>query len=333
MDVREGDMDFMIRGFAFGAAALCAGLMGFAIQRGATCTVAAVEQVVHQRRTARLVALGEASLWVCAGLLVAHHLHLAMRWPTGHALTGRTLAGAALLGLGAFVNRACVFGAIARFGSGEWVYALTPVGFYLGSRLGALHEFAQAPALAGGPPAFAASPVVWIVAVLCVWRIVSACLRGPMALRGWFTARIWTAHTATSVIGVAFLAMLLLVGAWAYTDALADLAHGMTQGLAGRLLLAACLLAGAIVGGWTAGRFRPLRIDAISSLRCLAGGALMGWGSLLIPGSNDGLILVGLPMLWPYAWAAFLTMCVSIGIALWIQARIEARWHGRVSTI
>ena len=97
-------------------------------------------------------------------------------------------------------------------------------------------------------------------------------------------------------------------------------------------MLAICLLAGAIVGGWTAGRFRPLRADAISAVRCLAGGALMGWGSLLIPGSNDGLILVGLPMLWPYAWAAVLTMCASIGIALWIQGRIEASWRGAVST-
>ena len=326
-------MDIMICGLAFAAAVLCAGLMGFAIQRGATCTVAAVDQLVNQRKTARLVALAEASLWVCAGLLVAHHLHLAMRWPTGHALTGRTRAGAVLLGLGAFVNRACVFGAIARFGSGEWVYALTPAGFYLGSLLGALHEVPQSQALAGGPPGFAGSPVVWIVAVAFVWRMVAAHRRGGGTLREGVTARIWSPHAATSVIGVAFLAMLLLVGAWAYTDALADLAHGMTQGLAGRLLLAACLLAGAIVGGWTAGRFRPQRLDATSALRCLAGGALMGWGSLLIPGSNDGLILVGLPMLWPYAWAAFLTMCVSIGIALWIQARIAARWRGGVSTI
>ena len=326
-------MDIMIRGLAFAAAALCAGLMGFAIQRGATCTVAAVDQLVNQRKTARLVALAEASLWVCAGLLVAHQLHLAMRWPTGHALTGRTLAGAVLLGLGAFVNRACVFGAIARFGSGEWVYALTPAGFYLGSLLGALDEVPQTQALVGGAPGFAASPAAWIVAIAFVWRMVMAYRQGLVALREWATAGIWSPHAATSVIGVAFLAMLLLVGAWAYTDALADLARGMTQGLAGRLLLAACLLAGAIVGGWTAGRFRPLRVDATSALRCLAGGALMGWGSLLIPGSNDGLILVGLPMLWPYAWAAFLTMCLSIGIALWIQARVEDRWRGGVSTI
>jgi toxin CptA len=327
-------MDIMIRGLAFGAAALCAALMGFAIQRGATCTVAAVDQVVNQRKVARLVALGEASLWVCAGLLAAHALHLAVHWPTGHALTVRTLAGAVLLGLGAWVNRACVFGAIARFGSGEWVYALTPAGFYLGSLLGARQGVVDASArLVGEPDLFAMSPVAWIVAVAFAWRVGAACLRGRAAVRDRAAGGLWSPHAATSVIGIAFLAMLLLVGAWAYTDALADLARGMTGGLAGRLSLAACLLAGAVVGGWTAGRFRARRIHAPAAARCLAGGAMMGWGSLLIPGSNDGLILVGLPMLWPYAWAAFLTMCVSIGIALWIQGRIEARWGGAVSTI
>jgi len=327
-------MELMIRGLAFGAAALCAALMGLAIQRGATCTVAAVDQVVNQRKAARLVALGEASLWVCAGLLAAHALHLAMRWPTGHALTLRTLAGAVLLGLGAWVNRACVFGAIARFGSGEWVYALTPAGFYLGSLLGARHGGVEPPSpLVGGVDMFAMSPVAWIVAAAFAWRLGAACLRGRAALRDKAAAGLWSPHAATSVIGVAFLAMLLLVGAWAYTDALADLARGMTQGLAGRLSLAACLLAGAVVGGWTGGGFRHRRIDAPAAARCLAGGAMMGWGSLLIPGSNDGLILVGLPMLWPYAWAAFLTMCVSIGLAVWIQGRIEDRWRGAVSTI
>ena len=49
---------------------------------------------------------------------------------------GPTLAGAwavhALLGLGAYINRACVFGAIARLGTGEWPYLATPLGFYVG---------------------------------------------------------------------------------------------------------------------------------------------------------------------------------------------------------
>jgi len=42
---------------------------------------------------------------------------------------------------------------------------------------------------------------------------------------------------------------------------------------------------------------------------------MMAFGSLLIPGSNDALILIGMPLLWPYAWIAFLTMCTSIALA------------------
>ncbi len=48
----------------------------------------------------------------------------------------------------------------------------------------------------------------------------------------------------------------------------------------------------------------------------------MGWGTLLIPGGNDGLILVGMPLLWPYAWVAFLTMCITIGLALVVERDI-----------
>ena len=45
----------------------------------------------------------------------------------------------------------------------------------------------------------------------------------------------------------------------------------------------------------------------------------MGWGSLLIPGSNDGLILIGMPLLRPYAWIGFATMCVTIATAMLAQ--------------
>ena len=42
----------------------------------------------------------------------------------------------------------------------------------------------------------------------------------------------------------------------------------------------------------------------------------MAVGSLLIPGSNDGLVLVGLPLLHPHAWLAFGVMCGSIAAAM-----------------
>jgi len=131
--------------------------------------------------------------------------------------------------------------------------------------------------------------------------------------------RVWSPHAATTVIGVTFLLMLLLVGAWAYTDVLAELARGMAGNLAARTLLLVALFAGAMLGGLTAGRFRSTRLSVAQLLKCFAGGLLMGWGSLLIPGGNDGLILVGIPLLWPYAWVAFLTMCVTIGVALGVE--------------
>ncbi|HMC17491.1 MAG TPA: YeeE/YedE thiosulfate transporter family protein [Albitalea sp.] len=318
-------MELLITSLAFIVAALCAATMGFAIQRGATCTVAAVDELLQRRSATRLVALVEASLWVAGGLLVAQQLHALVRVPAGYALTAWTLAGAALLGVGAFVNRACVFGAIARLGSGEWVYLATPLGFYLGClSVEALFAPPAAVPLAAGSPVLAAPGwAAWLVLAAMGWRLTRPLIAlRHTPLRALVATRLWAPRSATAVIGVTFLLMLLAVGAWAYTDVLAELARGMAHSLAARLLLFVCLLFGATLGGWTAGRFKPTPIDARALLRCLAGGVLMGWGSLLIPGGNDGLILVGMPLLWPYAWAAFATMCASIGVAQWLQRRL-----------
>jgi hypothetical protein len=45
----------------------------------------------------------------------------------------------------------------------------------------------------------------------------------------------------------------------------------------------------------------------------------MGCGSLLIPGSNDGLIFIGIPLMRPYAWLAFVSMVLAIAAALLLQ--------------
>ena len=169
-----------------------------------------------------------------------------------------------------------------------------------------------------------------MVAFLLVvgWTVKAWRLAHPLwaPSRSPVVARLWAPHGATTVIALTFLATLLLAGAWAYTDLLADLARGMAANRAARCLLFVALLAGAAWGGWTAGRWRSTRVTGAQLLRCLAGGVLMGWGSLLIPGGNDGLILIGMPLLWPYAWVAFLAMCASIVAALlahgaWMRLR------------
>src|SRR6476660_2681814 len=167
-------MNTALASLAFAVALLCAGVMGYAIQRGATCTVAAVDEVVTQRTVRRLVSLVEAALWVAGGLIVAQTLHLLPQMPAGYAVSGWTVVGGALLGLGAYVNGACVFGAIARFGSGEWAYLLTPLGFYLGCvTVGPVFAAAAPRKLAQTSPVLAAA--AWLVVpfvAFALWRVV-----------------------------------------------------------------------------------------------------------------------------------------------------------------
>ncbi|MBI3716317.1 MAG: YeeE/YedE family protein, partial [Betaproteobacteria bacterium] len=293
---------------------LLAGTMGFAIQRGATCTVAAVDEIVHKRRAHRLASMVEASIWVVAGLLIAQALHLLGKTPSGYAVSVYTIAGGVLLGVGAYVNQACVFGAIARLGSGEWAYVLTPVGFYVGClTVGTLLPMPQPTMLTEPSPILQASTgALVLVTIFVLWRAGRPLVMigtGSQAVRKEITERVWSPHAATAVIGITFVILLVMMGAWAYTDVLAELAQGMAADLGVRVLLLLALLAGAMIGGWTAGRFRATPIAGMQLAKCFLGGLLMGWGSLLIPGSNDGLILLGMPLLWPYAWVAFLTMC------------------------
>jgi toxin CptA len=297
--------------------------MGFAVQRGATCMVAAVDEIVSKRSATRLIAMLEASAIVAGGIILARFAgHLTMA-PATYQLTAWTLLGGAIMGLGAFVARACVFGAVARIGSGDWAYLLVPVGFFLGC-------IAARPLLDLAPPVKVAShslllDQVGLVAVPLValagwrlWRTLSAARQRRL------NEYVWSPHVATGVIGLTFLIMFLTVGAWAYTQVLAEASRGMAQMVGSRMLLLVALFLGAVAGGWTAGRLRWVSPSRIAVVRSLAGGVLLGFGGMLVPGNNDGLILVGLPLLQPYAWAALASMVLAIFLAMKIEQRATA---------
>jgi len=306
----------------FALALACAATMGLAIQRGATCMVAAVDELLSGAPPRRLVALAEAAVWVGAGILLLRMLGVSMFDTTGYRLAPWTLAGAALLGLGAVVNGACVFGALARLGSGEWAYAATPLGFFVGClSADALFGHATPQELRGPSPLLSAPAwVAWLAAagllLRVVWAIKALTVRRDVPRRA-----AWSPHAAPMVISMTFQAMAVLAGAWAFTDVLADVARGMAQSVGARVALAVALVAGAVGGGALAGLLRPVVPSTTAISRCFIGGLMMGWGSLLVPGGNDGLLLLAMPSLWPYAWAAFVAMCLSIAVGLTIVRR------------
>lgn len=293
-------------------ALVSAALMGLAIQRGATCMVAALDEAISERRFGRAAALAEAAIWVgglAAIATAAGWLHMT---PAAYAVTGWTVAGGVLLGVGAWVNRSCVFGAVARIGAGQWAWLATPVGFFLGCLIPV-----EAPMGHTGS-SFGAGPdgviIMVLFALLAIWRVIQA-----MSARH-IGRHLWHPHRATLLIAVTFVTTLLSAGYWAYTDALAALARSMDAMLSLRVLMVAALFGGAVAGGAIAGKLRRERPRVPDVLRCLVGGALMGIGASLVPGSNDGLILLGLPALLPHAWVAVATMALAIALAIRLSA-------------
>jgi hypothetical protein len=261
---------------------------------------------------------------VALGLVVAAAGFAFVASPA-YPLGAATLAGGLLLGIGAWLNGACVFGSIARIGGRDWHYLLTPPGYFLGSLLH--YQLAgdypgaqmQVPAL-GLAPLLGALVLASLLASLLVWR-----RSGPSL------AALWDYRHATIAIGLAFVALTVLAGPWTYTEALGRVSHGYGTTSWHEPALFAALLGGAILGGRSLpspGGFLPRR-----AVLCLVGGGLMGLGGSLVPGGNDNLILVGLPGLQPHAWAAIAVMALAIvagllGEATWRKihfARTESR--------
>jgi uncharacterized membrane protein YedE/YeeE len=299
------------------------GIMGFANQRGDTCTVAAIKEIVATRRINRLAALVETSLWSGGGFVLLNAMGMLPTKPVDYVVGALTALGGSLFGMGALVNRACIFGTVARLGSGEWAYLATPVGFYMGS-LAALYLPTPQQSTR---ESIVLTASTWLVVVVVVLVVARLCEHGLKIRRGNRRTldHVWSPQVATTIIGVTFPVAFVAAGEWTYTDFISDLAHGGDARLPSRLLLYFALLGGAVLGGWTAGRIQLVTPSVGSVIRCLFGGVLMGVGAALIPGGNTGLILVGAPMLWPYAWLAIASICITIYVAIRMATACESR--------
>jgi len=300
-----------VTSFVIGLAAI--GLLGFANQRGPICTVGAIREIVIERRYRRLAALLEASLWVGGGLVILNAAGLLPHAPQGYRASTTTVVGGVLLGIGAFINGTCAVGTIAGIGARQWAYLATLAGFFLGSL--AMVWLAAPQRL--DDPSIILMASAWLLTACIVVFIVRLLTHGRSIRRtGVQPLRyIWSPHVATTIMGLSFLVVFVTVGGWSYTDTLGRLARGATFEMLPSLLLFVALFLGALIGGWTAGESGIKPRKGVTAGRCLLGGGLMGVGATLVPGNSDGLILIGMPLLRPYAWIAFASMCMTIYIA------------------
>jgi toxin CptA len=308
-------------------------LMGVGVQRGNTCTVVAFDDVLHRRSPDRLLAIAYCWLWVAGGLTL-------VKVSTGFTLGAQlfpviiwSVIGGLILGIGAVVNGACTVGTVARIGSGEYAYGLTPVGFFFGCVL-APHVFGRTATTHTGTAATTTSlnhPVAALIglAIVIALTIRRLATHERESLRD-FLHKAWDPRTALMIVAVLFVVVVHIYGAWAYTDLLGDIAKGADKQVVERFALFAALLAGAIVGGRTLRGTRLIGPLAPRVIRCTLGGVLMGIGFSLAPGAFDGLTLLGQPLLLPFAWAVMAASYVTVvlgvlylrsGFGSWIKTR------------
>ena len=272
-------------------------LLGFALNRGSTCAVIAMTELVQEHRPARFVAFLECTLW---GALTYAAWHLMPGLETRWSGFGLAATGGAIFGVGAFVNGACAFGSVGHLGNGDTEFGFTFLGMY---------AVATVAALGGLLPAVMASPMSLAIAppVALVMLIGFAALRFVLQRRNVTAYRNMTC--AMLAVGVAYTTIILLKPGWSIA-----LSHAQPLPLASVVTAAALCAGRACCRGLSRGSRRLSGPLVGGAARRLVGGIMMGVGAVLIPGGNDTMLLVGLPQGAEEAVLAYLLFAASIAI-------------------
>jgi hypothetical protein len=291
-------------------------LAGYATQRGSVCAVRATTELLVERKASRYVGF----LFCAACGLVVMALGSASGRPVFEAYTGLSVSAAALtggtiVGVGAFLNGRCAFGTIAELGGGRLSRLATLAGFMAGTVLGDIAHMSLA-GLPVVPSPLATLPAATTLAIAVVATVVPGLALLRLARPN--PPPEWSPLQAMAVIGLGNGLLLVLAHSWPYTSLLMHVARGEHDGLARGATMAMVLVAGAIAGGMVRG-FRLQRGSARDWLRALAGGTVMGMGAVLVPGGNDAMLQVGVPLLLPNLVAAYLAMSLVLLALVWVR--------------
>jgi uncharacterized protein len=306
---------------ALTTAIACSFIIGLTVNLGSTCAVNAAKDFVHRKEANMLVAFGIAI--AVAGMLV-----LPAKWAFGGqvnlasnpAIGPALLAGSVMLGVGAYINGACLFGTLGRLGKGELRFLGLPVGLALGFLLEQHQDFLHTPAHLPNP---LAQPAAAGFAALAVFASIFALSWLWLRKREGCGASesYWTLRRSMAVLGLFGAVQYALVPGTTYVDAIQSLFR-MKPNMAAfamPILPSIAALTGTVVAGIWSRRFRIEYPDLTGFARSTLGGMLMGVGGSWIPGGNDTLLLSFLPAAALGGVAAYLVMTATIFALLWAR--------------
>lgn len=278
-----------------GLIAILSFALGFALNRGSICTVIATADLVVRRRPARSIALLESALWAS---LVYALLNISPFMSEGWLPLGYLVVGTALFAIGSYVNGACVFGSVGHFGNGEIDFALVFVGIFIVTHIEPLTSLlpAQLPltmSLPGG--------------ILLLVGILALLVLGRFAVTRRAEKNFGLLSLTMAAVGLTFALLAAFTPLFSITASIETVVSVPVAG--------AVTIAGMALGSLASAALRERRLmfqwpTWQGVMRHLAGGSLMGFGAILIPGGNDTLLLVGLP---GAAWQAFVSYTLLVG--------------------
>ncbi len=302
--------------------------LGFCLSRISLCAVAATKSLVlHRRRAAAsgLAVATSASGLVLVTLSLVWPSHLML--PTDMPVSRGIVAGGVLLGLGALINGGCYLGSISYLGTGNTNFLFTLVGVGLSARLTGAITGLPMESMAGTRDGLVASVGLlgFLAILLLAWRsqrLVAGTFRFP--LRG-----AWPWQRAAVCCGVLGALLFACAPNWTYGHTIEALAHIDSQALDWRQHVPAlAIFLGVSAGSLLGGRFQLVWPGLPRALRCLAGGALMGYGASRIPGGSDALLLWCIPGLTRYGLVAYAVMLLMLSAAFWLGNSAN-NWRNR----
>lgn len=295
-------------------------LLGFAAHRGSICNVKAVEEVLTTRRGYLFLSFGKTILWSLVVTLILLLLTPVMRAEDTLSISVVSLSGAFVCGVGMAINGSCAFATLSRLGEGDARMAVALAAFFTGATLALLMADI---AIVPGPVLMLTSfdaAELWVQGLLvatvlwAAWELIRLIRTRPPGAT--FLSGTYRLSTASLFIGVTNGLLFSLYGNWTYTATLVRGARELTDVHHGvemiDLAFFGALLCGMSVSAWQRRSFRFRFRPGMSWLRSGAGGLLMGFGAVLVPGGNDSLLLHGIPNLSLQAALAYLAMVLGI---------------------
>ncbi|MFM9852127.1 MAG: YeeE/YedE thiosulfate transporter family protein [Sphingomonadaceae bacterium] len=288
---------------------------GYITQRARTCAVSAAFEIVKRQRAHRLAGflLAAACSFFTLSLLSLFGPGLfsgfARQWPSA-----LTVIGGIIFAVGAWTNGRCSLGTIARLGSGDLSRIGTLVGMFAGIAL-SLSLFPPKMMNHEAMTLFANLSPGALIGIAAVNLAIFAYIVLKSVPADFNTAQ-WPIWQSMTIVGIINGLLVWLAHDWSYTSLFSHIAKHDVRWISVGSASFVVLIGGAVTGAMVSNQWH-LRAGAPREwLLAAGGGVLMGVGIVLIPGGNDKMLLIGLPLVLPHLIIAYLVMYATlIGIA------------------